>query len=164
MKALRIFGILALMFVPVSANAHAGVVATLPAQDQVLASMPTEISIKFSENLLTITDQEVNTISLTHFDGPPVDISGVTVTGSTLSAVVPEGEYESGVYEVSYTIVSADGHKVTDSFTFSLNAPVTTSLSNPPARGDGVLPLPIVFAIAVVVALGGFFALRARRK
>ena len=164
MKALRIFGILALMFVPVSANAHAGVVATLPEQDQVLSSMPTEISIKFSENLLTISDQEVNTISLTHFDGPPVDISGITVTGSTLSAVVPEGEYESGVYEVSYTIVSADGHKVTDSYTFSLNAPTLYTAPVARSEGDGVLPLPIVFAIAVVVALGGFLALRARRK
>ena len=126
--------------------------------------MPSEISIQFSEDLLTITDKEVNTISLTHFDGPPVEVTDVKVNGATLSATVPAGEYESGVYEVVYKIVSADGHKVIDSFTFSLNTPTLYTAPAEEPEGDGVLPLPIVLALAVLAALGGFFALRARRK
>ena len=149
---------------PVNANAHAGAVSTSPAQDEVVTVMPAEIKVVFSEELMTIADKEINTISLTHFDGPPVEISDVKVTGTTLSATVPSGDYEPGVYEVNYRIVSADGHQVSDSFTFSLNAPVTTAEPNVDGDGDGVLPLPIVGAIAIVVILGGYVALRARNR
>lgn len=149
---------------PTAVFAHAGVVSTFPVQDEVATVMPAEIKVVFSEELMTITDKEINTISLTHFDGPPVEITDVKVTGTTLSATVPSGDYEPGVYEVNYRIVSADGHQVSDSFTFSLNAPVTTSATSVAEEGDGVLPLPIVGAIAIVVILGGYLALRARNR
>ena len=149
---------------PATAFGHAGAVSTSPAQDEVVTVMPAEIKVVFSEELMTITDKEINTISLTHFDGPPVEITDVKVSGATLSATVPQGEYEPGVYEVNYRIVSADGHKVSDSFTFSLNTPVTTSVPYVEDEGDGVLPLPIVGAIAIVVILGGYLALRARNR
>lgn len=153
---------LAILFLPVSANAHAGVVSTSPAQDEVLNVMPSEISITFSEELLTIAGQEVNTISLSLFDGPQVEIGDIKVSGTTLSATIPEGEYDSGVYEVFYRIVSADGHKVSDLFTFSLNAPAL--ISEPVVeKGDGVIPAPIVASIAVLLALGGYLALRASK-
>ena len=167
---MRKFALLALflfignLLLPNSAQAHAGVVSTFPSQDEVATVMPAEIKVVFSEELMTITDKEINTISLTHFDGPPVEITDVKVTGTTLSATVPSGDYEPGVYEVNYRIVSADGHQVSDSFTFSLNAPVTTSAPSVAEEGDGVLPLPIVGAIAIVVILGGYLALRARNR
>jgi methionine-rich copper-binding protein CopC len=167
---MRKFALLALflfignLLLPNSAQAHAGVVSTFPSQDEVATVMPAEIKVVFSEELMTITDKEINTIFLTHFDGPPVEITDVKVTGTTLSATVPSGDYEPGVYEVNYRIVSADGHQVSDSFTFSLNAPVTTSAPSVAEEGDGVLPLPIVGAIAIVVILGGYLALRARNR
>ena len=167
---MRKFALLALflfignLLLPNSAQAHAGVVSTFPSQDEVATVMPAEIKVVFSEELMTITDKEINTISLTHFDGPPVEITDVKVTGTALSATVPSGDYEPGVYEVNYRIVSADGHQVSDSFTFSLNAPVTTSAPSVAEEGDGVLPLPIVGAIAIVVILGGYLALRARNR
>ena len=154
---------LAVLLVPVNANAHAGVVSTSPSQDQVLNEMPSEISITFSEELLTIAGQAVNTLSLTAFDGPPVEISEITVSGTQISADVPAGEYAPGVYEVVYRIVSADGHKVSDSFTFSLNAPAL--IAEPVLeKGDGVIPAPIAASIAIVLALGGYLALRASKR
>jgi methionine-rich copper-binding protein CopC len=154
---------LAILLVPVNANAHAGVVGTSPAQDQVLTEMPRQISITFSEKLITITGQEINTISLSAFDGPSVEIGEIKISGTTLSATIYEGEYESGVYEVFYRIVSADGHKVSDSFTFSLNAPAL--ISEPiTEKSDGVIPAPIAGAIAIVLALGGYLALRVSKR
>lgn len=156
--------LLSMVLFPAAGFAHAGVVSTFPVQDEVVTMMPMEIKVVFSEELMTITDKEINTISLTHFDGPPVEITDVKVSGTTLSAAIPAGVYESGIYEVTYRIVSADGHKVSDSFTFSLNTPVTTSVPYVEDEGDGVLPLPIVGAIAIVVILGGYLALRARNR
>ena len=163
MKSLRILGILALLMVPVNANAHAGVVATAPVQDQVLMSMAREISIQFSEELLTIENQDVNTISLTELDGPAIELENVTVDGAFLKAEIPIGDYPPGTYEVNYRIVSADGHKVSDSFTFSLNAPAVTATAAPVEDGDGVIPLPIVAAIAIILIAGGFLVFRARK-
>jgi methionine-rich copper-binding protein CopC len=152
-----------LLFTPTIASAHAGVVGTSPTQDQVLTSMPKEISITFSEELLTIANQEINTLSLNAFDGPPVELGDIKISGTTLSATISEGEYASGVYKVTYRIVSADGHKVSDSFTFSLNAPAL--ISEPIIEdGDGVIPAPIVGAIAILVILGGYLALRASKS
>ena len=161
--SISVIALVGLILLPASASAHAGVITTVPSQDQVLTAMPQEISMTFSEDLLTIDGKEVNTISLNHFDGPPVEIGEVRVQGATISASIPESEYESGVYEVTYSIVSADGHKVTDSYTFSLNAPTlyVAPAAKEPSRG--VIPAPIVGAIIVVVVIGGFY-LFLRRK
>lgn len=152
-----------LMLVPVSANAHAGVVSTFPAQDQVFDVMPLDIQVKFSEELLTIEGKSVNTLTLATLDGTPIEISEPTVKGNEVTATIPEIEYEAGTYEVTYTVVSADGHKVSDSFTFAVNAPVTTSAPYVAVKGDGVLPLPIVAAIVIITLLAGLFLFRARK-
>lgn len=155
----------AILLVPVNANAHAGLVNANPEANSSVTVMPTEIALTFTEDLMVIGDKKVNSISLNLLDGAEIALTDLKVDGSVLSASVPAGEYDSGVYEVFYSIVSADGHKVSDSYSFSLNAP-TPLIAPAPADdgGDGVLPLPIVGAIALVVILGGFFALRARNR
>jgi hypothetical protein len=125
--------------------------------------MVREISIQFSEELLTISDKEVNTISLTEFDGPPIALENARVEGEYLKADIPVGDYSPGTYEVNYRIVSADGHQVSDSFTFSLNAPAIAKAPPASEGGDGVLPAPILAAIAILILLGGFFALGSRK-
>lgn len=165
MKLLRILGIFAILLVPVNANAHAGVVSTSPERAQELTIMPAEISVTFSEDLLLIDGQDVNTITFTHFAGEPVEITNIKVEGATISATIPEGEYQSGIYEVSYKVVSADGHKVSDSYSFSLNTPTLYAVEGAVEENEsGVIPLPILGAIVIVVLLGGFFALRARNR
>lgn len=159
-----LFALLSIIFNPTSALGHAGVVSTFPVQDQVFDVMPLDIRATFSEELLTLSDQDVNSLTLTLFDGPAVELTDLTVNKNVISATIPTGDYEAGIYEVTYRIVSADGHKVSDSFTFSVNAPVVTSSPYVPEKNDGVLPLPIVGAIALVTILGGFFALRARSR
>ncbi len=155
----------AILLVPVNANAHAGLVSANPEANSSVTVMPTEIALTFTEDLMVIGDKKVNSISLNLLDGAEIALTDLKVDGSVLSATVPAGEYDSGVYEVFYSIVSADGHKVSDSYSFSLNAP-TPLIAPAPSDdgGDGVLPLPIVGAIALVVILGGFFALRARNR
>lgn len=155
----------AILLVPVNANAHAGLVSSTPAANSQVNVMPREVALTFSEELLTLGGEEVNSISLNLMDGPEVALTDVKVDGAVLSATVPAGEYESGIYEVFYKIVSADGHKLSDSYSFSLNGPTLYTAPNPvDDEGDGVLPMPIVGAIALVLILGGFFALRARNR
>lgn len=164
MKLLKILGIMAIFLSPIAANAHAGVVSITPAQDQVLMSMAREISIQFSEELLTISNQDVNTLSLTELDGPPIELENILVDGEFLKADIPVGDYAPGTYEVTYRIVSADGHKVSDSFTFALNTPAVTAAPVAVQDGGGVIPLPIVVAIVILVLAGGFLIFRRRKS
>lgn len=157
------FAFVTLLLSPTAAFAHAGVVATVPGQDQVLMSMAREISIQFSEDLLTIDNQEVNTISLTELDGPKIELENVTVDGQYLKAEIPVSDYAPGTYEVSYRIVSADGHKVSDSFTFSLNNPAVTAPATQVDKVDGVIPLPLVYAITILLVAGGFLLFHSRK-
>jgi methionine-rich copper-binding protein CopC len=164
MKLLKILGMMAIFLSPIVANAHAGVVSTFPTQDQVLDVMPLDIQVEFSEELLTLEGKSVNTLLLTNFDGPAVEISDPVIKGNTISATIPDGDYQAGVYEVVYKIVSADGHQVSDSFTFSVNTPMTTSAPYQPAKNDGVLPPPIVAAVVILTLLAGLYIFRARKR
>ena len=152
-----------------AAFAHAGLVSANPEANKEITVMPDRISLTFTEDLMVIGEKNVNEISLSYQPSADaavtINLTDVKVEGATLSAAVPVENYQSGTYEVSYSIVSADGHKVSDTYRFSLNAP-TLLITPAPAKeaGHGVLPLPIVGAIALVIALGGLFAFRARTR
>ena len=167
--------LVALLMVPVYANAHAGVVATSPSQDQVVTTMPTEVSVTFSEELLEISDKEVNTLTVADPDGALIENLNPRVEGATLIATLPaadneSGEYLSGLYTVNYRVVSADGHEVTDSYTFSLNAPMLLATESAAQEGgdqeggDGVIPLPILIAILTLLVAGGILLIRLRKR
>ena len=156
-----------LVAAPSYASAHAGLVSSNPVDASELTQMPSEITLNFTDQLMTFSDKQVNTVSLSLQGGDQVALGEVRVEGATLSAVIPAGTYQSGIYEISYRIVSADGHKVSEILTFSLNLPEEAAGLEPRAeesdQGQGVIPLPLVAAIAILLLLGGFFALRNRR-
>ena len=158
--------VVALLLVPVNANAHAGLVFANPAANAEVTIMPEQIQLTFTEELMLIGEKKVNNLSLVGPDGE-ITISETTVNGALLSATVPAAEYPSGSYTVSYSIVSADGHKLSDSYSFSLNAPTPLIAPAPAGEdedGDGVLPLPIVGAIAIAVIVGLFVAFGGRNR
>ena len=162
---ITLFALIAILYSPSAAFAHAGLVSSNPEANKEITAMPSEISLTFTEDLLTLGDKNVNTISLNLLDGPEVPLTNITVKGAVITATVPQENFESGSYEVFYSIVSADGHKVSDSYRFSLNAPTLLTAPTPAAEtGKGVIPLPIVAAIVIVLLLGGYFALRARNR
>ena len=164
-----LIGVAVLILSPATAFAHAGLVSANPEPNKEITVMPDRISLTFTEDLMVIGEKNVNTISLSYQPSADatvtINLTDLQVEGATLSAVVPAENYQSGTYEITYSIVSADGHKVSDSYRFSLNAP-TLLIAPAPAKdaGHGVLPLPIVGAIALVIALGGLFAFRARTR
>lgn len=159
----------ALLLVPVAANAHAGVISVAPAADGILTEMPSEIRLTFTEELLTIDGSDVNTVMLNSFDGPKVELTDIKVIGNILSATIPAADYAPGTYEITYRIVSADGHKLSDSYIFSLNAPVRNQDPSAVERGgsDGLslkLGLPIFGAILILLIVAGFLLLRSRNR
>lgn len=152
-------------FAAPAAFAHAGLVSANPAANVEISEMPVTVQLTFTEDLMMIGDQNVNTVSMTDPAGSAVSLSEFAVSGAVLSANLPEATFASGTYTVSYSIVSADGHKLKDSYQFSLNAPAPVDAPAPAVDSSGVLPLPIVIAIAAVILLGGFLIYtRGRRE
>ncbi|CAB4569393.1 MAG: hypothetical protein F2555_03100 [Actinobacteria bacterium] len=164
------------IFSTTAAVAHSGVVSSNPASGQVLTKLPDEISVTFSEELLVIEGKAVNTLTLTAQDATQVPLTEIRVEGNLLRASVPEGDYSAGIYEMSFRVISADGHEVSDEITFSLDT--STSLDTPMASPESsaspevvksesqpfALPLPIVLAIALLIVAGGFYLLARRRR
>jgi hypothetical protein len=68
----------------------------------------------------------------------------------------------SATMAMKYRVVSADGHEVSDLITFSIDTPIGIDVT--PQSEPFVLPLPIVLAIALLIIVGGFFALERRRR
>jgi methionine-rich copper-binding protein CopC len=169
-----LFALLSISFASVfsvtTAIAHSGVVSSNPAAGEVLTELPNEISVTFSEELLVLEGKAVNTLTLTAQDRTELPLTEIRVEGNLLRATVPAGDYPAGSYEMSYRVISADGHEVSDVITFSLVAPAALPASSAPPEvvksqsEPFALPLPIVLAIALLIVAGGFFALERRRR
>lgn len=118
-------GALALV-VPMSlaspAAAHDELLSTLPADGASVAAAPTEVSLTFGEEAqrlgtaVVVTDAAGKRLG----DGPVV-VDGPTVTQAITSPTA------AGVVRVSYRVVSADGHPVTGTVSFTVTSAPTAS-------------------------------------
>lgn len=127
-----IFGGLAacvLLLLPIgSASAHSQLESSIPAAGARLDSVPTEVTLTFSEDIapglsqVGVTDGE----GLTMTRGKPAT-DGAVVTQALHPNLLP------GTYTVTYKVTSADGHPVSDAFTFIVN--VGAAGSTPASRG-----------------------------
>ena len=151
-----VFSISAMPF----ASAHTELVKSYPAAGDVVSSMPQTVSLEFSENLMLMGDKTVNTVSLTGPTGTEVVIGSMSVIQNTITADIADGEFLNGDYTMTFKVVSADGHKVSDSVTFTLDDPNAVKpepsllVAPAPTNSHGV-------ATGIVVALGTLLAILA---
>ncbi len=100
------------------AAAHAVMVKATPAEDSVLASSPTVISVWFNEPLeaafssLTVSDARARVVAKGALEALADD--GLSLP---LAAALP-----AGTYTVHYRVLSVDGHVVEDQFRFVIDA------------------------------------------
>ncbi len=107
----------------VAAQAHSALESSTPAQGQMVETLPSEISLTFNEELISIEGESVNTLTLKGADGTNYELLPPTIVGAVLSAQVAGGDYPAGDYLLSYRAVSADGHPITGEITFSTQLP-----------------------------------------
>jgi copper transport protein len=108
---------LALVLGASPAAAHATLVSSDPAEGEVLAEAPDVVTFTYDESVSLTGD------SIKVFDaaGEPVeaDASG---EGEVIEVDLPD-ELADGTYVVAWRVVSADGHPISGSLTFSVGAP-----------------------------------------
>ncbi len=112
------------------AAAHNELISSTPAADAVLTTAPTEVSLTFSAALnpaatqLAVVDSRARSV----VDGSP-RIDGVTVR----QALTPN--LSNGEYRLSYRVVSQDGHTVSDTQSFTVQAAAASpSTAETPAK------------------------------
>ncbi|MEH0934526.1 copper resistance CopC/CopD family protein, partial [Micromonospora psammae] len=125
--------LLAMLCVPLAparpAAAHAVLVATSPVRDAVVGAAPREVLVTFTERVSPVSGR----VRVLGPDGRQVHTGEPVVEGATMRIPVRVPERPLGTYLVSYRVVSADGHPVAGSFTYSAGAPSATP---PQPRAD----------------------------
>lgn len=165
--------LLLLLLTGSAAQAHADFVSSNPSDDSVIQSFPSEISLTFNEELLTLDDESVNTISLFGPDGIEIALSSAEVTGANLVGTVAgdAAALPAGKYRVSYRVVSADGHPVKGEISFEV-APleeIATTQANPTptptplTQSDGVDLGAIAPLLAIILIIGAVLLIRKKR-
>ncbi len=146
----------AVVLFPARADAHAVLEGTAPADGEVLAAAPTEVTLQFNEIVAPLDGG----ITILGPDGQPVEIGDVHVVDTTVLVPLPPLDGE-GSYVVSWRVVSSDSHPLSGAFVFSVGAPSSgPNPVEPPADGArpglDVLRALVTFAayLGVLVAVG----------
>ncbi len=113
------------------ASAHDEVLSTSPENGAVLAEAPTEIVLTFGEPVedlgaaVVVTDSAGAKLAT----GKPV-VDGVTITQAIAPATAP------GAVKVAWRVVSGDGHPVSGTFAFGVEAVASPSASATPTSSS----------------------------
>jgi len=107
------------------ANAHSGLISSNPSQGEVLDQLPQALTLTFNEELIVIDGETVNSLQLIAEGSVEKTELDVNIVGPVINGLLPSGTYPPGVYEISYRVVSADGHPVTGEISFSTQSLTT---------------------------------------
>lgn len=101
------------------ASAHDTIVASSPAADEQLTAAPEEVVLTFSNDLLELEGNSGTAMTVMDADGtdwvdgePVISADAVTVP---LKSGMPNGEYQ-----VTWKVVSSDGHPTSGEYAFSV--------------------------------------------
>lgn len=109
------FGILLMLALGAPAFAHDQLIATVPQDGAALTDGPTEVTLTFSDDVLTVgTEVIVADGDGRHWVAGTPEANGADVT-VPLTEALPEGGYE-----VRWRVVSGDGHPISGRLTFTV--------------------------------------------
>lgn len=98
------------------AQAHSVELDTSPERDSTVTEEVTEVSVSFNENLLDVGSGSGSIVRVTGPDDLYYETSCGVIDGRDVSASVALGG--PGEYTVTYRVVSADSHPITEEFSF----------------------------------------------
>ncbi|YCA45417.1 copper resistance protein CopC/CopD [Bacillus sp. JZ8] len=118
--------LLLLVFHPLKTSAHAVLLKATPEEQSELKEMPDEVSLTFNERL----DGEVFDLKVRDDKGEVITKKKAVISEDhkTISLDVPN--QSKGIYTLSYSIVSADGHPVKGTYIFSVGEKIAGPASD----------------------------------
>jgi copper transport protein len=137
-----------------AASAHAALLATTPADGEILARPPTAVTLTFGEPVGT----GLGSLKVLSSQGARADTGQITTTGGgTVVHLALRPHLARGSYLVLWRVVSADSHPVSGTFTFSVGAVSPLATGHPgSAPGPGlILGATRFLGFGALLALGG---------
>jgi copper resistance protein C len=125
--------------------AHTALAGSDPAEGATEDTVPAAVTLTFTEDI----NPTFATVVINSSDGRNWVSGPAQVTGPRLSVSVSPDSPDGGVYTVGYRVVSADGHPVSGSFTFTVapaSGAVSTSSSTSGAPPTTAAPPPTTAA------------------
>ncbi len=119
------------------AFAHDQLVSSTPAESARLASAPTEISLEFSDRVLTVGA----VVLLVDQDGTEWVNAAPELDGPQVSVPV-DSDLPDGNYEVRWRVVSSDGHPISSVIPFTVGDGAPTSDPAAPSNPTATTPAP----------------------
>ena len=159
----KLFLILFLLFLISPASAHTSLVSSLPESGAVLNEVPSEVRLKFNEDLLLVDTKNPNRIEVINGIGQVV--SGMTMVDGTEIYTPLDLSFEpSGEYTVKYRVVSADGHPIEGEYQFTVASPevISAPVVDEPEDGSNLL-VRLAQTLLVLAGIGIFALLRLRK-
>ena len=157
-----------LIFNPISVFAHTGLVESNPVSESQLSELPREISLTFDEELLIIKGKETNVIELLDENRTAIRLAEPLIDGAKITAQLLESSNEPHTYQVNYRVVSADGHPVNGTLTFTVQSQLTITPEQPvkiESNETSTSSLNIIGAILIALTLiAGHFIYRRMRN
>lgn len=133
------------LFAPLSASAHDALIASSPAADGTVETLPGEITLTFSEKL--ITGEGATEVVVTDAAGASVTDGPATVDGAIVTQPLA-AEGDAGVYHVVWKIVSSDGHPTSGEFSFTVTTSTVTAPTATPTATASTTPSETPEAVA----------------
>jgi methionine-rich copper-binding protein CopC len=150
---------------PTASVAHTEFVSSDPAAGTVVDSWPTEISVIFNEDLITVGDEKSNFLVVNNAAGDQISSDDEVVIGSEIKVSLEPNSIKGPVL-VYYRVVSADGHPVEGEYTFNFG-----TLQEGEENSEGVqneekskYPIGIFIATALFITTSLFFGIYAYRR
>jgi copper transport protein len=141
-----------LLFSAGRADAHARLLHTNPPAGSIVAQAPSQVMLYFSEAVQLVHDR----LHVLGPDGKRADAGTPVANGAQVALPLQAGE-PNGTYLVTYRIISADGHPVSGSFSFSIGAP--SAIVPGVSGGVGAAVDPVVSVLAPVARYVGYIGL-----
>ena len=101
-------------------HSHSALVTSVPKADAILTMAPRSITLTFNEDILELKGKQISSVSLATVAGRKVALTKPQISANKLTARISSPTLNSGKYQVSYRVVSADGHVITGGYRFTL--------------------------------------------
>ena len=123
-KVLIAAGLIAVSLIAPPASAHTVLTSADPAENSIVDTLPSAISLTFAEELVSIGNS--NSISVKDQSGVELASGKPEVSGAVLSINLAPSEVN-GVIKVNYRAVAADGHVINGDYQFTISPKAITA-------------------------------------
>lgn len=115
MKKTRILIFIASLFMAFTASAHVGLKSSSPSASEVLYSSPEQLNLTFSNEVRLVKLQLQNAAG----EGVGLEFKASANASAQFNNTLPK--LKAGEYTVIWTVLGLDGHKMSDTFNFTLS-------------------------------------------